>query len=1663
MKRSSATEEVQATVPPMRQPPESAFLVPSPTPDRSPSTLDSQDSLSAATLDGPHMGAHPHESTPYTPSTAASGTSPVSQADQHRDLMTRDDDFIRPPTSGSSLQAFAGAGASAHSHPNARSIPGSLETNHPESASSGDTHAPGGNVARTITHLPPELERIGSLPDALPDPGEPGLSRVGRYTLLSELGRGGMGVVYRAWDPQLDRTVALKMLLWGGMAGEVRRRRFLREAQAIARLEHPAIVRIYDSGVHLACPFYTMDYVAGATLQQRLEREGTLSPQEAMNLIAVAARALEHAHARGIVHRDIKPANILMEEGLHPRISDFGIAQLGSGEGDLTETGQVVGTPAYMAPEQALGQPGLIGPQADVYSLGAVLYHLLTGKQPFEKEGHLLPVLRSSLEAPSPRLLQPGIPKEVELVCRKAMAPEPADRYPTALALAEDAERFLRGEPVLASSPTLMRRVQWQLYRYRSLLTGGVLAMCLLLMVAGIWSTYQQRAEALVEEKREAVALNRLNELKQLYETSLSPTELAQAEEATEAFVDVSEVKGTRAHAQSLLYMGNREEQAGDPNKALAYFARAWLTARAEQEQLAALTAMASTFEATGDTQRFQAVLPIVKRFQRSAAATSSLNHLETIAAQYERDLPGLLRRLSAQAKADFLPSLRALGQMQRTGLKFRQWNYTSEGTPIIINLTTSDDRQLVIVDRQAGNVADLPLRVVNAPLGRFFTGPLVELGMMNGQRTFMGHTQGLVDHSGRLNILKLSGSTLVPGAEMSTGGAQSAVTVDLNGDGKVERYVVGSRQLLTLEESPTGQVTLEVAHDETSHSNSEIQRLFTADLDGDQKPELVAILSGWRAYDVRVFKPAREPGKLTLVASRRIGALWDGAPFRLADGQMGIAVTVNVSAPNTRSFPKEHPEGMAPGVYVLRLKGNQLNIEEFIPSPIYRAGVGRIVSADFDGDGRNDLAVQICSIQYYNPKIDWDRSFLQLITRRPDGRLAQMLLPGLLPWLSMNLDSDPADELMAVENSNNELLVLGKGSEPLPPLHAEQETLALLDDNGSMAVVHTSDSTQMDAWDRIGVLMSLGLTQAGIRELITLAANAPNVSDNAEILSQAARLMAQTRKDAEAESLLKTVLMRSPQSYPVLRTLADLYRMTWQYEDEQRLLKQAVASPERVASELPAIRRRLEQLAEYGRRRTDLLQPGSQLDPRWILSLPYQVNQSPHESALVIRAYSPQGDILRVPLQWDNGRLTLSFKARVKRAEWGSTIRIGIREEGTSPDDILFGAILTSGGGGNTLTTHIDPAIKGVTTVPSYEQRSTDPDTVIDVSYRLEVAPDTGEVYAEANGNHRKYKMLSPVRFGKSSFEFVVAGLTSSSPFYGIVEIALSDIELKGGKFVPPPASPVQKAWRSLINGDYAEVQRLATELQPQFPEEAEQLQYLAYCRSGARNECLTRLSQLIRNGALESPRFEALLRDQLRSAPTLFFPPLLAHLGFGAIPHFRAAWGCALLAHPDNNVSALTASIIPSEQELKYLLQTPTSEEQLEVLNMRVDQLRSHMYLKQYDEVISLSEPVSTFGENILKGMPPGDMQLETQETLSHLEMIVARTYARKGLLPPALEHLKRALGYARVKQVSAEEIAIQPEIAQILKEPGFAELLHPTQFTVPNQPPVRGLLPE
>ena len=281
----------------------------------------------------------------------------------------------------------------------------------------------------------------------------------GDYEILEEVARGGMGVVYKARQKGLNRIVALKMILPGRLANADDLNRFRTEAEATARLQHPNIVTVYDVGEVDGQHFYSMDFIDGPSLSKKLA-QGPLPGRAAARYVKTIARAMHHAHCHDILHRDLKPNNILLDREDEPHITDFGLAKKIGGDSSQTRTGAVMGTPSYMAPEQASGKVKDLGPAVDVYGLGAILYELLTGRPPFRSDTPV-DTLRHVLErdpAP-PRLLNPKVDRDLETICLKCLEKDPRARYPSAGALADDLEHYLNGESISARSFSMIDRL----------------------------------------------------------------------------------------------------------------------------------------------------------------------------------------------------------------------------------------------------------------------------------------------------------------------------------------------------------------------------------------------------------------------------------------------------------------------------------------------------------------------------------------------------------------------------------------------------------------------------------------------------------------------------------------------------------------------------------------------------------------------------------------------------------------------------------------------------------------------------------------------------------------------------------------------------------------------------------------------------------------------------------------------------------------------------------------------------------------------------------------------------------------------------------------------------------------------------------------------------
>lgn len=301
----------------------------------------------------------------------------------------------------------------------------------------------------------------------------------GDYDLLEEIDRGGMGVVYRARQVSLDRTVAVKMVLSGQFASEAEVRRFHTEAEAAASLDHPNIVPIYEVGEHEGQHYFSMPFVDGRSLAARVsDPTFEISCGAAARLVATVARAVHYAHQRGILHRDLKPGNILLDAQGEPHVTDFGLAKRVGLDSGMTASGSVVGTPHYMAPEQAAGKSKHLTTAADIYGLGAILYHLLTGKPPFEADTPL-EVMRQVVEQEPkpPSSIRCHVDRNLETICLKCLEKDPQRRYGSAGALADDLERWLRHEAILARPAGAWKHAASWIKRHPA--AAGLLGLCL--------------------------------------------------------------------------------------------------------------------------------------------------------------------------------------------------------------------------------------------------------------------------------------------------------------------------------------------------------------------------------------------------------------------------------------------------------------------------------------------------------------------------------------------------------------------------------------------------------------------------------------------------------------------------------------------------------------------------------------------------------------------------------------------------------------------------------------------------------------------------------------------------------------------------------------------------------------------------------------------------------------------------------------------------------------------------------------------------------------------------------------------------------------------------------------------------------------------------------
>ncbi|MCE9581687.1 MAG: protein kinase, partial [Planctomycetes bacterium] len=458
---------------------------------------------------------------------------------------------------------------------------------------------PGRPPSSEATIVSAGSQPLGSAAGPAPVPRRLGrLDRVGKYEILDELGRGGMGVVYKARHPGLDRVVALKTLIASGSEEHVER--FLREARSAARMgKHPNLVQVHDVGQEGGLFYFTMEYIEGQSFDREIHVDKA-PPRRVAEVVEAVARGLAQAHAEGIIHRDLKPANVLIDLMRRPLLTDFGLAkEVGAGS-SVSVAGQILGTPAYMSPEQAEGKLDQVNERSDVYGLGTVLYEGLTRRAPFEGAGNI-EILRkvTGIEPPAPSSLAPEVPRDLEVICLKCLSKQPEDRYESAAALADDLERFLKGDPILARPIPFVVRLARK--ARKNLLVAGLAFAAVALLAAGSLLTVKlmrERSDKLRDKtRREAEEQAREAKRKQIDDhvlkgrqlldkteramrpdvvaiagqsTSRDPLDAALVEFDAALAEDAANFEARRLRARALRLSGRVEDAVAESDRALA-------------------------------------------------------------------------------------------------------------------------------------------------------------------------------------------------------------------------------------------------------------------------------------------------------------------------------------------------------------------------------------------------------------------------------------------------------------------------------------------------------------------------------------------------------------------------------------------------------------------------------------------------------------------------------------------------------------------------------------------------------------------------------------------------------------------------------------------------------------------------------------------------------------------------------------------------------------------------------------------------------------------------------------------------------------------------------------------------------------------------------------
>ena len=1238
---------------------------------------------------------------------------------------------------------------------------------------------------------------FGPLDDTLArDEAAPGVARVdlhrdriGRFVVLSKIGEGGMGAVYSAYDVDLDRRVALKLLRESAGLDTLGHARMLREAQAMARLSHPNVVQIYEVGSHDEQIFIAMEHVKGTTLREWEEGRAKATAADRRAILDVyiqAGRGLAAAHRAGMVHRDFKPDNVLVGDDGRARVLDFGIAASigeaasasssslgGAGVATgLTRTGAVLGTPAFMAPELFLAEPS--DARTDQFSFCVALYRALYGAAPFAGSnfGQLqAAVCDGVIEAPP---AGSGVPPWLRAVLVRGLARRPDDRH-------VDMDALL---VALQSDPDEVRRRRLRgLARFALALGASAALFYASTHLWGIWARRRDELAAAVRlERMEA----RVAEL-------VAAGDRSSAARIFDAFVRSPDNQGRAALHLAWLHHAERAGADGDHASARAAYAASFAAATAPEHELDALTALIRWFRGEFRWNGVVQAVGVLEARAPGAFADADLRDAQIVAATTRRDFEAAAAAIEGLAESPRKRRLaRLIAAMTPAHLAVSERGHAVPGdfgaAPEIAYLRSTKDGHDDLV--RVGLSLDLP--VVGIERGDHVWWHAYPVAPGEPARY-----TALDRVTGEVVLMQAKGAALEILTRFDDHVVLSTASGDLDGDG-VREHFLGTgpytRHLVELLANADGSWSTRASAPTLDARSSDIRSLFTADLDGDGDGELVAGLGPWIGYEVHVLGRERASDDFTTLARARLGALFV-APLR-RHGGVEIAALVSGGYTNPGLFPPDKPLGEARGLYRFRLAGDRLVQTGFSALGGPAGEIFEYIEVgDLDGDGVSEVV----AVQNVPPGAAPFRTVALVYSLDDDGVFDVIPLAGVVPMALRDLDGDGDDELVALVD-DAALWVIGGGAERLP---AAPEAIDAIDPAPAMA------GPLGDEWARARELAQMGL-QAEAADAFVALADAAAATDGglaSRATLQAARLHRGLGDDGRAAALFARAADEpalaedaSAAAIQALRSRGDV--------DEVRALLDLFAAGSTIPTEVVARERAA--LEDFLADRLDL-RFDRPLDRLWRIDAPLALSRDPLAATVDVNATGTMS-IATLPITAGGGEedLVLEVDIDVERLEWGGDLSLSLGPPGSDPRALAVSIYARGGEAEQTYTVLCASGPLDAGFAEFVDLRH--PKPLGRRRIRAVVRPARGEltctaVDAAGVERHARVAIASAQvpRLDRGELRISTQAVAEGAPMVSAKLHSVSVIGAAIGDHVGEPPQPLEEARRALVEGDYA------------------------------------------------------------------------------------------------------------------------------------------------------------------------------------------------------------------------------------------------------------------